>query len=219
MNSLYIVPSWFAGFDSVLELLFGLVTLVIAFYSYRIYRLSGQRETKLFALAFLSMAFSYLLWPVLNFFEVIDYRFLIHFLAYGSGAYVLWILLYAHALLFVLGAATLVYIALGFKSQRVYTLVVSLSLLVVVLSKQPAIAFPFVSALLLFYVCVHYCSEYFKARSEIRGLVLWSFSLIFLGMVQFVFATMHHMPYVIGHILTFTGYLLLCFALIKTIKR
>ena len=53
-------PSWFSGIDISLELLFVAVTMAIAFFAYKAYKVVNKREVLFFGIAFFSIGLGYL---------------------------------------------------------------------------------------------------------------------------------------------------------------
>lgn len=218
MVDFYIVPRWFFGFDIALELLFAAVTFFVALYALYMYRLSAERECKLLGLGFISISLSYVVWGALNF-------FLLTSLSDSSRVLIIerldlfgFFILYSHVLLMLLGLATLAYLTFKVKSYRVYSLFVSLPLILVFFSKHAALAFYFASSLLLFYIMIHYFIRYSVVKKATTGLVFGGFIFLFFGALGFTFATLLNGSYVAGHILQLLGYLFILFGFIKTVK-
>jgi len=67
MPHIYLVPQWFFGYDSILELAFAIVTLLVGVYAFKIYKISGQRQLRLFGTAFMSFSLAYFVISYLNF--------------------------------------------------------------------------------------------------------------------------------------------------------
>jgi hypothetical protein len=62
-----IMPTWFFGMDVAFQLVFTLVTLAVSFYAFKIYKLTGQRQSKLFGISFLFFAIGYFIQSFFNF--------------------------------------------------------------------------------------------------------------------------------------------------------
>ena len=219
MSQLYLVPRWFFGVDVVLEIIFGIVTLLVALYSFHIYRLCYQRECRLLGFGFLSISLSYFLWSFIN-------LFITSRLNDGSFALNLEPLsrlglfgVYAHILLLTLGLATLAYTTLKSGSYRSYSLFATLPLLVIIFSAQKALAFYFVSSFLLLYLVLHYGIEYRNARRQTTFLLFLAFILIFVGNVSFTFSTLQNIHYVIGHLLELVGYVFILSSFLITLNK
>lgn len=218
MTKFYIVPQWFFGYDIAFEILFGVITLLIALYSFRIYRLSCQRECRLLGGGFLLISLGYFTWSALNLYVAnqldssaleIPLRQVTSLAALG---------VWAHVGFLVGGAATLAYMTLPARSERAYTIFVTLSLLVVVFALKKALAFYFVSSFLMFIVLSHYFMTYLKYRHRGTLLMFFAFFFVFLGNVDFIFATLHPLHYFVGHVFHFIGYIFAFVSLLSVLR-
>lgn len=218
MTQFYIVPRWFFGYDVALEIIFGVITLLIALYSFRIYRLSALRESRVLGSGFLSMSLGYFFWSALNLYVTsqlnepsldVPLQHLFSVASLGVSA---------HIFFLVMGGATLAYMALSGRSYLLYSTLLTLSLLIIVFAYNKALAFYFVSSFLLFLVLIHYVSVYRKRHHNGSLLLLFAFFFVFLGNVVFIFATLHAFPYVVGHLLQLLGYLLALASLISILR-
>lgn len=218
MGFLYLVPHWFFGFDIFLEFIFALVTLGVALYSLRIYSLSGQNECRVFGAGFIFISLAHFLWAGVNLFiasRVSEGRLVLSL----DQLSVLGALgVYSYVLLSTVGFATLAYMTLGSRKQRTYVLICTLSLLAIVFSQYKALAFYFVSSFLLLFVVAYYIDVYRSTHKTSNFLVLFATIFIFLGTVDFIFATLQEVHYVIGHILYLFGYALILISFISTLR-
>ena len=60
-------PSWFYGYDIALELLFAVVSLIVAALAFKIYKKTAQKNVGLFGLSFTFVGTSYIIQSILNF--------------------------------------------------------------------------------------------------------------------------------------------------------
>lgn len=219
MALLYLVPSWFFSIGIFLELLFAIAALFVAVVAFRVYRFSSLRECELFGIAFTFISASYFAWPFLNAFffsnvgEGLNAVQFQQFAALGMFAF------YAHALLFLIGLGTLAYVTLNLKGYRHYSLFVSLPLLVVLFSRQPSIAFFFVSAVLLLYIFIHYVGQYRRTRSATSLTVMSAFALLLVARIGYLFSVYNHTSYVVGHLFEFFSYGLILLSLVKALRK
>lgn len=218
MTKFYIVPQWFFGYDIAFEILFGIITLLIALYSFHIYRLSYQRECRILGGGFLFISLGYFTWSALNLYIAgqLDSSGLEIPLRQISSLATLGV--WAHIGLLVAGAATLAYMTLPARSERAYTIFVTLSLLVVVFALKKALAFYFVSSFLMFIVLSHYFMTYLKHRHKGTLLMFFAFFFVFLGNVDFIFATLHPLHYFVGHVFHFIGYIFAFISLLSVLR-
>lgn len=216
MAQFYLIPSWFFGLGIVLELLFGLITLAVAFYSFKVYRYCLQRNCKLFGWSFLALALSYFLWAAMTAYAFFKLKTAESVVPLADFSSIISLGVYSHAFFFIIGLATMTYMTFNIKSQRVYTLFISILLISLIFSAQKIIAFYFLSSLLLFYIVLFYFLEYEKGKKN--QLMTIAFLFLLIGSIDFTFSAVHHVPYVVGHILFFVGYLFILINFILMLK-
>ncbi len=219
MSQIYLVPQWFFGYGIFLELFFALITLSVAAYSWYIYRLCAQKECRLFAVGFGFISMAYFFWAGINFYvtSTFDPSTLVLSLSNLNALGSLGV--YAHVFLFILGLVTLAYMTFDGSSLRNYTLLATLSLVAIIFSEQKAIAFYFVSSLLLSFVVFYYGAKYYHSRRGTNLLVFLAFFFLFLGNVDFIFAAIDHVHYVVGHILQLLGYAFILLNFLLTLRK
>ncbi|MEK6919015.1 MAG: hypothetical protein AABW73_03165 [Nanoarchaeota archaeon] len=218
MVQLYLIPEWFINISILMELIITLVSFGIAFISWKVYKISNEREVKFFSLGFLSIAISYLLWSILN---------LVMLTGAGGGISALKVsriqtlgatLLVSYFVLLIIGWVTLNYATFKSKGLRNYVLLIGLSLLTVYLSANKAVAFYYVSIFLVFMMLVHYYLEYFRRRNVRRLLTFISFLLILIGRLELFFSADSYLHYMIGHSVELLGYGVLLINLLTVLK-
>ncbi len=219
MNYSYLLPNWFFGFSIGMELLFGIVTLLVAMFAFRIFSVTKERKTRLFGTSFLLIGLSYIIWAGINFwFSYIDPEGLREITIEGL-ALIGVTSLYAYMILFISGLVTLAYIACDVKKGKVYYMLMGLSLLVIAASFYKLISFRILSVFLIAVIAYHYLEEYLNNKNRKTFLVLLAFILLFLSSLVFAFSSAYYMAYVIGHILELAAYMLILINLIKSVKK
>jgi hypothetical protein len=209
MTHLYLVPQWFFGFDIALEVLFGIITLIVAISAYRIYKISEEKSMKNFGTGFLFVALSYIAWAIVNLNLLIEAHegpmgiSPMTFVLVGS------IGIYAHMLLLAIGLITLVYATLGIKSPRTYYLMLGLGLLVVVSSFDKITTFRIISVFLLSYIVYHFFLQWREHKNKNLLYNFIAFTLLLASNLDFAFAGNYYSSYVIGHVLELFAYLII----------
>ena len=216
---LYCSPRWFYGYDIILEIVFAIITFAVAMYSFRIYRLSGQRDSRLFGFAFLLISASYSLWAILKGFAVSQLESARTILELERANIWRYLGIYAHILFFLGGMSTLTYMTFKNKNARLCSLIFVLALTAVILAEQKYIATYLLSVILLFYIIIEYINRYSASKNKNLLLTLGAFIFLFLGRFEFIFSPSQNIFYVIGHILEFTAYILILASLITVIKQ
>ena len=220
MVHLPIVPEWFFGYDIFLELAFAIITLVVSFYAFKIYKLSGQRQSKLFGTAFLFISISYFIQSFLNFFRisVLDEN-ICEALKIVSVNFLNTTGIYTHIIFFGIGLITLTYMTLRIKNAKTYSLLAILFLLSILFSSNTLFLFYLLSSILLIYIVTHYLINYLKNKQTKTLLVLVAFAFLLFGSIHFIFSVNHGLYYVIGHFLELIAYLLILINLILVVKK
>ncbi|MDP3881909.1 MAG: hypothetical protein Q8Q31_03465 [Nanoarchaeota archaeon] len=216
---LYCSPQWFYGYDIILEVVFALITLAVALYSFKIYRLCGQRESRLFGTAFLLISVSYSLWAILNGFAVSELENARTILEIEKANIWRYLGVYAHIFFFLGGVTTIAYMTLKDKNARLYSLLFILVLAGVVFAEQKYLATHILSVILLLYIMLGYTNQYSENKNKKVFLTLLAFTFLFLGRFEFIFSPSKNVFYVVGHVLEFAAYLLILTSLIMVIKQ
>lgn len=219
MAYLYSVPYWFIGFSITMEIVFALIAMSVAYFSLKIYALSGQREPKLFGMAFGAISISYLIWGALNFFVLRELNEEFKILTLEKLTLIGSFGIYAHMLLFTVGLITLSFMTFRIKGRRIYTLLVTLSFLVILFSQDKFYAFQILSSILLLLISFHYISEYNENKNPITLLILIAFIFLLISSTALVFTNQSHVYYIVGHIFELVAYVIILVGLVLTIKK
>lgn len=219
MEVLYVVPAWFFATSIVLELIFAAVTLAVAYYSFKVYSLSGQRESKLFGISFLIMAVSFLIRSALNIFVTTSVNGDdIRTLTVGGIMAINNFSVYMYIFLMTISLMTLAYTTFKVNSSKIYSLLAITSVLILVFSQIKSLAFYVLSILFLAYVVIHYYKEYMDNRTTKKLQVLSAFVLLLISNVVFMRAAQNYLYFVTGHILELVAALLVLLSLASVIK-
>ena len=219
MDYTYIIPNWFFGFDIGMEILFAVITFLVAIFAFRIGYLTKERKIKLFGISFLLIGFSYLIWAGINFWFVNLGPDGLADLTVRGVAMIGSLSLAAYTILFTAGLVTLAYLTCDVKKGKVYYLILGLSLLVLFSCFNTLDMFGVLSIFLLSVITYHYFEEYLKFQNRKSLLVLVAFLFLFVGNVAFIYSSVYYQAYVAGHILELIAYLLILVNLIKTVKK
>ncbi len=219
MTFSYIIPNWFFGFDIGMEVLFGLVTLAVSIFAFKIYKISKEKKIRDFSLGFLLISLAYIIWAVTNLILVKDIGNGFHQLV-SVGIPVGYITaIYVHMILFVSGLITLAYVTLKIEKGQAYYLLLSLGLLAIVSSLNKLITFRIVSAFLLIFITYNYLKEYNEKKNKKTFWILTSFTILMISSLDFIFVQYNPFFYVIGHVLELIAYTTMLTALFKGMKR
>lgn len=220
MVNIYLAPRWFFGYDVMLELAFAVITLIVGIYAFKVYKLSGQRQSKLFGIAFLFISVSYFIQSFLNFAIISKLNEKIcTALKINSVDVLNSIGLYAYMLFFITGLITLVYMTLRFKSVKTYSLSLIIIILSLLFTSNSLHLFYLLSSILLIYIFIHYFLNYLNNKKLNTLLILIAFAFLLFGHIHFIFSVDHGLYYVIGHFLEIIAYTLILINLILVVKK
>lgn len=231
MFQLFSTPGWFSGWDIVFDAIGLIIALLIALYSWRIYRLSTENKFAYFSLAFILISLA-------SFFKILT-QALVYYtpvrtaamnvlipvvgrtvagtnysqLFFRSGFF-LWMVA-------MLGAWLLIFFISQKKRDRLrkyyevsqIALFVYLLVLIAVVSNFKYFVFYTTSTVILGMTVLNYYKNYLNTeRNKNAFLVLCSFTLILTGHVFFVFVFLFEQFYVAGELFLLAGFLLLLYA-------
>jgi len=219
MANIYLVPNWFFSYSIGLEIAFALITILVASYSFRIYNLCKEKEYKHFGIGFIFIAVSYLVWAFVNLFLLdkissgVQALTLQEFVSIGSVG------IYVYMLFTLIGLATLAYITLKTNNNKIYALMIIISIVALTFSLNKAITFHLLSAIFLIFLISHFFIHYLKTKKHKNLLIPIAFVLLLASHIHFIFAINHYVYYVAGHITELIAYLMILGRLILIARK
>ncbi len=212
------VPEWFAGLDGFLQLTFALVTFLIFFYSFGVYRKTQNESSYLFSIGFFLISLSYLIWAVLNFSLVADVEQILCQNACSAGSMVD-VVVYAVMILYMFGLLTLTYMTLNINSRATYSLLALLTMTVIAFSIREVFFFFVLTTVFLLFIVAYYARLYVARRNTKVTLTLIVFSLLLLGNFAFVLGVSNGLYYAVGSFLVFVAYIIMLGNLILIVRK
>ncbi len=210
MVNVFVVPQWFFGYDVALELLFSIITLLVALYGFKLYKLCNEKQFKYFGFAFLLIAISYFLQSIINVMIIYDLNTKLMSLMSFQFLYNLTIFeIYIHTLFFVVGLLLLTYNTFKIDNLRVFYLLFIIVMLAIFLSFNKVFMFYLVASVLLLYLVVYYAINYFSTKKTNALIMFIAMTLLLFSTLHFILAVNHGVYYVLGHIFEFIAYLLI----------
>jgi len=198
------------GYDLVLAVVFGLITLALAAFSLKLSKLTSQRPAKLFGIGFLLISLSYFAEAFFNFLVLPQIGSAVPTMMKISFALRLEFLgAYAHILLMLAGLIVLLYMTFNVKDKKTLAATLLLGILPVLLSDEAFIIFYMVSSVCLLFIVHYYIKNYFKKRQLLSLTTAIAFILLLLGNIHFFFSQANPILYVMGHILLLGAYILI----------
>jgi len=210
MQTIYFAPKWFFGYDIGLEFLFAIISLVVAMFAFRVYRMTTQKQTKLFGMAFLLISISYFLQSLFNYLIVAKLsENICRMVKIQDAAVFDAIGMNIQIIFMTAGLALLTYMTLKTEKPRVYWLLLSISLLSIFSSKHVLYMFYLISTILLIFLCWHFFDNYLKKKHRTTLLIAIAFLFLLFRDIQFVFSIDYEIFYVLGRIAELCAYLLI----------
>ena len=224
MFRLFFTPGWFNGYDLLFNAIGLIVAMLIAAYSWRIYKFHKENRFMYFSLAFLlvsiSLAFKIFTSGVVYFYPVRETATQVLWTAAGphlqySG------LFYRAGFFFQMASMLLAWLLIFLVSQKSRArltkfyevsqigLFVYLLLLVSVVSNFKYEVFYLTSSVLLSLIVLNYYKNYVTTRKQSTFRVMSAFLLILAGNLISVFVFLQNGSYVVGEVLTLLGFLIL----------
>ncbi len=217
-------PSWFYGIDTIIEFVAVLITLFIAIYSFRIYKLIHDRKYLYFMLAFLLVSASYSIrtltdWLVYTSLlgRIPNVMAAVSKVATVSTLHTIGYLAYVFMTL--AGFMILVAIFLKIQDIRIVSLLFIFIIILTALSQSILVAFHITLLLMLLYIVAHLYMNYSRTRSVSSFLVLYSMACLLAAQVFFVVLTFYSSYFVTGQLLQLAGFLLLLINMILVLKK
>ena len=207
-------PDWFFGVDATLELCAGIIAILIALGSYKLYRVTHERSYKYFLASFILLGGSFFSRAIADaflgkFFHVSPHMIgLIFFCGYIGH-------------IFLALAAYLLLIASTYKIEDKRLIVMMFLLLVpaLALSGSYFLSFYVVSIILLIFLVWSYAQNCRKVRSVTSTCVFFAFGLLLLAQPQFILDMLSNSWYVTAHVTQAAGYLILLVALLRILLK
>ena len=235
MFRLFFTPTWFHGWDLVFQAISIVVALLIAAYSWRIYRIHHERKYGYFSFAFLMVAFGLLMQiltsGVVYFTPIRDVAADVlrpvagDSLEYSSLLYRLGFFLQMAPLL---GGWLLIFLVSQKSRARLtkfyevaqIALFIYLIILISFVANFKYFVFYLTSAVILGLVVLNYYKNYLNTGKNKNAFwVMISFLLILIGNLFFVFVFLVKSFYVLGQLSMLAGFLLLLYIYMKVVRR
>lgn len=220
MTDISFIPNWFFIYSLAFDLIFALITLTVSLYSFKIYNLSNQRQSKLFGLAFLFFSISYFIQFSLNIMIIQEVGGkIISMFEFQDIINLNNLSIFVHMLFFTAGLITLFYMILNFKNKFVYGSLVFVSILLLILSANKIGFFFIFSSILLIIISIYYLNNSIKNNNKRSLLIVIAFFLLLMGHIHFIFLMNYELEYVLGCFLELAAYVLILINFLKALKK
>ncbi len=213
-------PTWFLGYDVLFEIFFAVITFLISWLAFRVYRLTASNRTKLFAAAFLFISLSYTIELVYNFMIVTALNQNIHYSITFLTINVLHTLgIFSQAILMVIGLSILTYACLRVNKRRVLALILALTLSVILLEEDPLFYYFIFSTIFLAFISAYFFENYLSHKQLKTGLLSLGFVFLLLAKFYYIFSESNLLFYALGHFLELIAYTFITANLVLVLKK
>lgn len=225
MFQLFFTPPWFNGWDIIIDGIILIVALLIAAYSWKIYRLNHENRYLYFSFALLligvGLLFNIITNSILYFLSVREIAAEIlrpvagaqlefSYLLYRAGFFLQMVpMLGGWLLMFFISQKSRARLRKFYEVSQI-ALFIYLIVLVSIVSNFKYFVFYLTSAVLLALIVLNYYKNYLNTNKNENTLqVMWAFLLILGSQIAFVFVFLQEKLYVVAEILFLLGFLVL----------
>ncbi len=206
MCNVFPIPSWFAGYDLAIEAAIFVLTVLVTFFSYSVFRIAPTKNVKLLCVAF--GAFS-----VATFMQA-AHRFMLLLLGLDGSCKTITL----KNLFFLTGGYTLIYIILSLVAiilflyltlkarERVFWLVFIVSVVSILLSRNVLPVYFALSTIYLAFCALYFLRNAKKVKRSSAISVALAFVFLTIAWASFTFAWVNATFYVYGHIFELIGF-------------
>jgi len=225
MIELVYSPKWFYGKDIAIDVVSIFVLSLIAFFSMQYYKLNKRNKKHLFlSISFFLIALSFLFKIATNFtiyYRMLETRhfgfFTLTYSASKSSNVLFFIGFLMYRMLMLLGFYILYSIYIKQNKVNIF-LIIYLILISTYFSRSAYYIFHLTAIILLIIVSFKYLKNYRKTKHNTNRWLLYSFVLIAVSQIIFVFIKIHAIFYVIAELIQLLGYIGLLITFIKVLK-
>ncbi len=221
-------PKWFYGFDSIIEFIAIIVSVLLVYYSYKCFKLTKEKKYLYFSTAFLSLTAAFIakITGTLAIYKPAIARTTlgsaIHQTFAGLTPYsinaIAWVI---HFFFMLMGFMILFLIIskLTWKNQRVIALLAYFVLIATWISVIHYQLFYATTAVLLFLIAYSYRQNYREIRDEKARFVTFAFGILLVSQGFFIFAIYSSTVYVLAELIQLLGFVYLLIPFVLVFKR
>ena len=217
MINILFSPKWFYGKDILIDVVSIIVLVMISFVTFRFYRLNKKKKQHLyFSLASALLLLSFIFKILTNFtlYEHVTttkqigfFTLTFHTIHYSDTLFLVGTILYR--LLTLLGFYLLFSIYYKEQPKPIYLLMFFFIFISTYFTSQTYYIFHLAALLFLIFITKKYYANYLKTKDRPAKLIFWSFGIILLSQLIFIFIGLTKILYVIAEVTQLLGYALL----------
>lgn len=218
----FATPHWFATPQMLLYFFFALITLVIAYNAYKIFKFTKNEKIAYFGIAFFGLSVGYFLQALIYLFVMVNIS-TSDLIGHASSIVSLISLSYVatiiHMITMLLALVILTFVTLRKeRGVKIFLLIFSLTFLTFILSSAKGLTFFLLSGTLLLFITAQYVQKYLKKPTRTTYYISSGFSLLFLGELFLALTYAFSQFCLLGHIVILGGYILLLMSLFEMKK-
>jgi len=219
-------PRWFYGVDYIFELVSVIVGLLISYFSYKTYRYTSQKKYFYFSASFFLVALAFIA-KVLATIPVYSKELKIETVGLVTVTQqvinrVSWINslgISVSRLVMLFAFLILLLVTSKIRDKNIIFLLIYLMVISTTMVSAHYIVFHVTLLLLLAMLFLSFRKNWLKVKSLSAKMVMYSFGLLLLSQVLFVFSGLFDSFYVIGESIQLIGYLLLLASIIRIMLK
>jgi hypothetical protein len=220
MQNLYSLDTAFFGYDILFELIFFAITLTIAIFSFKIHKLSSQRESKLMGWGFLFFSLAYLFQFLFNLFILEELEEQVgRIVSIYSVIFFNYLGLLAHIIFYTLGLVLLLYVSFKTDNKQLMLVLFILSIFTVLATKQPLFIFLILSIVFLFFIGLFFFQNYNHNKNTKTLLIALAFIALLFSHVAYFISLNSSIFYIIGNLVEFVAYALILVNFYLVLKK
>jgi hypothetical protein len=210
MAHIFLYPQWFFAYSIIMQVFFAVITLIISFFSFRIYRFTEAKNLRTFGAAFFFIAIAYIVQAIVNLLILQKLDDDLSIIINLKNVFLINLFgLYLHALFYVTGLLLLLYTTLKIDNWQIFLILFAVIIITIFFSTHKLFMFYVMSTLLWLFIVLYYFMYYLTHKRMNNLLVLLGLFLLFVSTVYFTFALNKETYYVVGHIIEIVAYGLL----------
>jgi hypothetical protein len=221
-------PEWFYGFDSIIEFIAVIVSILLVYYSYKCYKLTSEKKYAYFSTAFLSITLAFVAKIVGT---LAIYKPTITRTTIGSTIHQTFanitpyninaIALVVHSFFIMLGFMMLFLIVsnLKWRNQRVIVILIYFVFIATWIGIVHYQLFYLTSFVILLLITYSYYNNYKEIKSEKAKFVTVAFFILLVSQAFFIFVIYSSTIYVLAQLIQLLGFLYLLIPFILIFKK
>lgn len=207
-------PSWFSGYDIILDAISVFVLLLVFFAAIKIYRFNKEKKYLMFGFSFLLLAFSEIGKIIRSeqvYYDVFHTKTIagttISSVLPFQSSTMIFIGNFLHYAVFLLGLLGLFYIYQKPHDRRPWYLMIFFIIIIALYSTELYFIFHLTAAILLFFLFEHATDNYKKNKTKSTLLITIAFLALLISRIFFMFVSLNDKAYVIAEIVQLIGFL------------